>query len=279
MRHGNLATKRTRFAALSLLFMGLASGPVLAAESARDPTAAITAFQLMYRWNDFNGLPGSVEQHSLVVQPIIPWKLGGRPHISRITVPYVLSAPDWDAGTADCSPDVPTPNHIPCKDQTGLGDTAAVSFFLFNTSAGRIGVGPVLVLPTGKASLGSGKWQAGPAAVFIGKSPKLIYGGLAQTFFSFAGDRDRDSVRTFVFNPILSYDLGGNWAIGRSDMGFSYDLKAGTWSNVPLGVRIEKMFTAWGKKGTRVFIDVEKNLRDDQISTGTTVRLFVVPLL
>lgn len=123
--------------------------------------APITAFQLMYRWNDFNGLPDDVNQDSFVPQPIIPWKLGEQSHISRITVPYVLSAPNWDSGTEDCSPDLPPPNYIPCSDQTGFGDTVAVDFALWDTSFGRVGVGPVVVLPTGKDSLGSGKWQIG----------------------------------------------------------------------------------------------------------------------
>jgi hypothetical protein len=159
-----------------------------------------------------------------------------------------------------------------------MGDIAAVSFFLFDTSVGHFGVGPAIVLPTGKDSLGSGKWQVGAAGVFIGKAPRIIRGGLLQSFFSAAGDKDRDDVRSLVFNPIFSYDLGNNWAIGGSDMAFSYDLKNRTWTNVPVGIRLEKML-GWGKKGTRVFVDVEQNLKDNQTSPGTTLRLFVVPLL
>lgn len=263
---------------LALLWGLVAPSCLLAAESARDPTAAITAFQLMYRWNDFNGLPGSVDQQSFVLQPIIPWKLGNRPHIARITAPYVLSAPDWNAGTDNCSPDIPPPNYIPCSDKSGIGDIAAVDFFLFDTSVGRFGVGPVVVLPTGKDALGSGKWQLGPAGVFIGKTPKVVWGGLAQAFFSVAGDSDRDDVKSFVFNPIFSYDLGNNWAIGVSDMAFSYDFKTSQWTNVPIGIRLEKMMD-WGKKGTRVFVDLEHNVKDSEISAGTTIRLVVVPLL
>jgi hypothetical protein len=189
-----------------------------------------------------------------------------------------LKAPDWNSGTDNCAPDLPPPNYIPCEDKSGFGDTAAVDFFLFDTSVGRFGLGPVVVLPTGKDALGSGKWQAGPAAVFIGQAPKTIYGLLAQSFFSFAGDKDRTKVRSLLFNPIYSYGLGNGWAIGASDMGFSYDLNTNKWTNVPLGVRIEKMF-GWGKNGTRVFVDLEYNFMDNGISTGTTIRLFVVPLL
>jgi len=261
-----------------LLVSAIIPGSLLAQANARDPTAAITAFQLMYRWNDFNGLPGNVDQNTFVAQPIIPWKWGNQAHISRITASYVLSAPDWNAPSDNCSPDLPPPNYIPCEDQTGFADTAAVDFTLFDTSFGRIGFGPVLVIPTGKDSLGSGKWQIGPAGVYIGKSPKAIYGLLAQSFFSFAGDKDRTKVRSLLFNPIFSYDLGNQWAIGASDMGFSYDLNTNKWTNVPLGIRIEKMFD-WGKKGTRVFVDLEYNFMDNGISTGSTIRLFVVPLL
>lgn len=66
--------------------------------------------------------------------------------------------------------------------------------------------------------------------------------------------------------------------MGTSDMAFAYDFKSSAWINVPIGIRLEKMFD-WGKKGTRVFIDIEKNLQDDEISTGNTFRLVFVPLL
>ena len=191
-------TVRKVLVSLAVAFGSVVTTGSFAAESARDPTAAITAFQIMYRWNNFNQIPGSVDQHSLV-------------------------------------------------------------------------------LPTGKDPLGSGKWQAGPAAVFIGKTPKIIWGVLAQSFFSFAGDKDRDSVRNLVVNPIFSYDLGNNWAIGGSDMSFSCDLKSSRWTNVPVGIRLEKLFS-WGKNGTRVFVDVEHNVQDSRVSAGTTVRFFVVPL-
>ena len=274
--------KKIRNTLLAIVFTVamMAGVQAQAQESARDPTAPITAFQLMYRWNDYNNVPDDddAKQHTFIAQPVIPWKWGERAHISRITAPFVLSAPNANYGTEDCTPDIPPPNYIPCGDETGIGDIAAVDFTLFETSFGRIGVGPVIVLPTGKDVLGSGKWQIGPAAVLIGKTPKVVYGGLAQTFFSFAGDDDRDSVRTFSFNPIFSYDLGSNWSMGSSDMTFSYDLKSSVWTNVPIGIRLEKMFD-WGKKGTRVFIDIEKNLQDDQVSVGNTFRLVVVPLL
>jgi len=61
-------------------------------------------------------------------------------------------------------------------------------------------------------------------------------------------------------------------------MSFSYDFKSNKWTNVPLGLRVEKMF-GWGKNGTQIFIDLEHNFKDNEISAGTTVRLFVVPLL
>lgn len=270
-----------RFVLPMILVSGLViTSSLLAQENARDPTAPITAFQLMYRWNDYNNVPrdDDAEQHTFIAQPVIPWKLGERAHIARITAPVVISAPSANYASDDCSPDIPPPNHIPCGNESGLGDIAAVDFTLFNTSFGRVGFGPVVVIPTGKDALGSGKWQIGPAAVLIGNTPKVVYGGLAQSFFSFAGDDDRDSVSSLVFNPIFSYDLGNNWSMGSSDMAFSYDLKSSVWTNVPIGIRLEKMFK-WGKKGTRVFVDLEKNLQDDRISSGTTFRLVFVPLL
>ena len=69
-----------------------------------------------------------------------------------------------------------------------------------------------------------------------------------------------------------------DWAIGLSEMAFSYDLKKNDWTNVPIGIRLEKLFH-WGKNGTRIFIELEKNLQDDELSSATTFRLVFVPLL
>ena len=65
------------------------------AAAARDPTASLTAVAIRYDFiESFHNLPGA-DQTQLVVQPIIPWKWGKYQHITRITLPYVTSGPDW----------------------------------------------------------------------------------------------------------------------------------------------------------------------------------------
>ena len=59
--------------------------------------------------------------------------------------------------------------------------------------------------------LGSEKWSAGPAAIALYSSPKLTYGALAQQWWSFAGDSDREDVSLMNLQYFLSYQFNDHW--------------------------------------------------------------------
>jgi hypothetical protein len=192
------------------------------AAQARDPTAAITAFQIRYDWTaSLHNLPNQ-DLGTVVVQPVIPFKIGEQRHIARITASYVTNAPDLAGlgGSIDQNP-IP-PNYIPTSNVRGLGDTSVVDVMLFDRDWGRIGFGGALSVPTASNSaLGTGKWWLGPAVVGIGRGGKWQSGLLGMGLFSFAGQSSRQSVSALTPQPFASYALGGNWSVGLSDVSYT----------------------------------------------------------
>jgi hypothetical protein len=248
------------------------------AAQARDPTASLTAFQIRYDYTaSFHGV-SDADQGAIVLQPVIPFKLGSLKNIARITLPYVTNAPDFGA-LSDIDQNPVPPNYIATKDKGGLGDTAALDLVLFDTSWGRWGIGPVLSIPTATDdALGTGKWSLGPAAVGITRLGDLMVGMLGTGLFSVAGDSDRESVSAITFQPFASYGLGGGWSIGLSELTYTYDFKQNRWAAVPIGGRVEKLVHL-GKLPVRLYFDVEYNLVNDDIAPQWTFRFAFVPLL
>ena len=58
----------------------------------------------------------------------------------------------------------------------------------------RWGVGPVMLFPTAtNDALGADQWAIGPAAGFVARSQKLLWGVFNQNLFSYAGNNDRET--------------------------------------------------------------------------------------
>ena len=252
-------------------------GEDLAAQ-ARDPTASVTAFQIRYDFtSSFHNAPG--DTGALVLQPVIPFKIGEQRHIARITLPYITHGPDLAGLVDDIDQNPVPPNFIPIRDKRGLGDTAVLDLLLFDTSWGRWGIGPVASLPTASDdSLGTGKWSLGPAAVALSRSGNWQYGALVTGLFSVAGDKDRKYVSAVTLQPIASYGLSDGWSVGISELSYTYNFQQRKWAGVPIGGRVEKLIKI-GNLSARVFVDAEYNLRDNDIAPEWTFRFAFVPLL
>ena len=132
----------------------------------------------------------------------VPW-----PQLIRVTLP-VSTRPDPDGGYS-----------------TGLGDINLFDIFLVKTTGMQLGIGPLLTIPTAsRDELGTGKWQAGLAAIAIHATPQRLLGGLLQWQASFAGDDDRDDVNTLTFQPFLIFNLPKGWYL-RSTGIWTFDLE------------------------------------------------------
>jgi hypothetical protein len=122
--------------------------------------------------------------------PVGPGSLVGVPQIFRATVP-VSTRPDAAGGY-----------------DTGLADINLFDIFLLSQSDIQIGVGPLLTMPTATdPSLGTGKWQAGPAAVAVSATPSRLLGPLLQWQHSFAGQSGRPGAQSLTAQPFGIFNL------------------------------------------------------------------------
>ncbi|WP_392889055.1 hypothetical protein ACF6ZU_28090 [Pseudomonas migulae] len=130
---------------------------------------------------------------------------------------------------------------------TGEGDLNVFDIFLLKTDGVQLGIGPMITAPTAdQDELGTGKWQAGLAAIAIDSSPRGLLGALVQYQSSFAGDNDRPHVESATFQPFVIHNLQAGWYL-RSTATWTFDLKNDT-HYIPLGLGAGKVW----KSGTNI---------------------------
>ena len=123
-----------------------------------------------------------------------------------------------------------------------MSDLVLFDLIVFNESWGRWGVGPVMLFPTAtNDALGAEKWAIGPAAGFVARSQKLLWGVFNQNLFSFAGNNDREDVNVSIIQPIINYSLPDQWSIGTSEMNITYDWEKDDWT----ACRWESNWPSW----------------------------------
>lgn len=146
------------------------------------------------------------------------------PQLIRLTAP-ISTRPDPDGGYT-----------------TGLGDVNIFDILLLGGSGSvELGVGPLLTMPTASEDeLGTGKWQAGLAAVAIAKSADGLLGGLVQWQASFAGDDDRADVETLSVQPFVIVNLPEAWYL-RSTATWLFDLENDSYY-IPFGLGAGKVW-------------------------------------
>lgn len=277
-------TKASTFIGLVLPILLVLAGPSRAlaedgslASEARDPTSPLLAFQLRYDLvADFHKLSDDT-QGTFMLQPVFPFKTGPLSHVARLTFPFVTHSPSVRSDSDDIAPGLPSTT-IRARGKSGLSDIALLDVIIFPVEAGRLGIGPVMSLPTATNSdLGSQKWTLGPAAVAMLKAGSIQYGGLFQGFFSFAGNKNRDEVSRIAMQPFLNYPLPNDWGVGASEMSFVYDLRRGRAASIPLGIKVDKLVTL-GTQPIRLAFEAEYNFRDTEIAPAWTLRFVFTPL-
>jgi hypothetical protein len=217
------------------------------AEAATNPIANLMQFQLQnrYAWDSHNS---DGYANTFILQPVIPF---GTPFkkapilITRTTLPYV-STPDLDS---------------PVHRKHGFGDLTFLGIFNGALSKGQsIGAGASLVFPTAGDNdfTGSGKYQAGPAFIYINtQTPRLQWGILGWQHWSYASGgssgSDREDVSELSWQPFIIKHFDKGWYVGTHDEPQKYDFKANgfTWN---LGVQVGKVMKL-GKLPVKLFVE------------------------
>jgi len=225
----------TLFVALSLAPLTLSAQTTDEVNEANSPlTPSITAnVQDLYapRLYDSDG-----SSNSLLLRGVLPHALGGIPQIVRGTLP-ITSAPDVNGNTR------------------GLGDLNLFDLALFKQGTMALGIGPQLTVPTATDPvLGTGKWQAGLAAVVVAPQAWGLMGALVTWQHSFAGPSDRPTQNNLVVQPLLIYNLPQGVYL-RSTANWNFDLARGNYV-IPIGAGAGKVFL---------------------LSDGTTINVFAEP--
>jgi hypothetical protein len=136
--------------------------------------------------------------------------------------------------------------HNPAPDERfGLSDLEIQSYLTPARADKWVwGLGPVFQFPTATlASLGTGKWSAGPAAALVYINGPWVNGILVNHVWSFAGEHDRPAVSFSSFEPQASYNFKSGWSVS-TDLAMTLDWRAepGRKWTVPLGLDFGKAF-------------------------------------
>jgi hypothetical protein len=170
----------------------------------------------------------------------IPFVGAGLQQVFRIRLPIVTSAPQTAI--------------------TGAGDIGLFDLAVLSTPRGRWLGGATIRIPSAQNdSLGSGKYSIGPALGYETRQGAWTLGFFNQNFFSVIGPSSRSAVGQTKIEPTAAYTLPRGWSIGTSTMGFTYDWVRNAWTEVPIGLRIDKVFRN-ALRPIDAYVEFEKNL-------------------
>jgi len=229
-----------------------------------NPLADLMSFQVQSNFN-FNVEPGRQTEYVFDLQANVPIRLPkGWTLITRTIVPLV-NEPGSESGEGHTF---------------GIGDIQPTLFFSPPSSTAFIwGFGPVAQFPSASAtSLGSGKWELGPAVAGILTWGSWVVGAQVYNLWSFAGDSTRPAVNQMLLQPLVSYTLPGDWYLTSSPQ-ITADWKAlsGDRWTVPLGAGIGKLISI-GKRSLSVQAEGYYNV-ERPAGASTWSAIFTVQLL
>jgi hypothetical protein len=217
------------------------------AQAATNPTAALIQFQ-MQNTSNFRTVGAQGYGNDFVVQPVIPFKIGSQQMITRITFPLLVATADLGGSTGRVY---------------GVGDLVSIIFANLPIKGdfwgGTFGVGAGLTFPTASDDLlGEGKYQAGPAFVYINTAtPKIQWGALVYQQWSYGSagsDGDRPGVSKLFWQPILNWHFAPGWYTGLGDILYSIDWNDNAQWKIPLSARVGYV-TKWGHQPVNIFIE------------------------
>jgi len=146
------------------------------------------------------------------------------------------------------------------------------------------GVGATTILPTATEDVvGQQKWQAGPAllAVHMGKDVgDFNVGALAQQWWSFSGDGDRESTNHANIQYFINYHLSKTELVGMTpnitiDWKKSFDEGV----TIPIGMGYSNVIRL-GKLPVRLVAEVDYSvISPDDVGSGWNFRLMFIPIL
>ncbi len=247
-------------------------------------------------WNKGNILDdlgkSDLVQNTLLIQPVMPfqltenWKAIFRPVIPINTFETVGNL---DVSTGNGTGDFTGTDF---DKTTGLGDVVLWSAFSNAYKPPLVwGFGPTIMLPTATdETLGTGKYSAGPMALAVSMTDNWIIGGVAQHWWSFAGEDkrsletsegrievDRSDVNLTDFQYIVRYKYSAVTNIGAApNVQYNWETEE---LSLPIGIGFDTMAKIGQlpvKFGAELHYYVKQ---DDAFGPEWRLRLYFVPVL
>ena len=225
------------------------------AAAATNPIANLVQLQVQNAYSPSNHNSSGYSNVS-TLQAVAPFKLPWESVpllITRSTLPYVTT-PDFDG---------------PLDRKRGFGDAEILLLATpkLKTKGVQVGIGANTVFPTAGDNdfTGNGKWQAGPAALYINMQTPTIQWGLfgyqLWDYASSSGNSDRPGVSKLSLQPVLTKHFKKGWYVASSDTPQTYDWNAGkwTWALGAQAGRVQK----FGKQPVKWFGEILYDPEDD----------------
>ncbi len=179
---------------------------------------------------------GGREANQALLRGLVPTNAFGVPQLVRFTLPVVTN-PTFPNGTT-----------------TALGDLTLFDLAVFPMKGVILGAGPLLVAPTATSrDTGSGRWQAGAAAVAVAPQKWGLLAALATYQHSFGGSEGRARTQLITAQPIVTYNLPDGFYL-RSSGTWSFDLENHT-SVIPVGLGAGKVWTFGHGNSINAFVE------------------------
>ena len=194
---------------------------------------------------DFGIGPTDQTRNTLNIQPVVPIKLGGDWLLVTRTIIPLLRQPGTFANSGDVTPGTFNSGSI-----LGLGDIST-TLFLSPAHAEKIiwGVGPILSVPTAtNHTLGTEKWNAGPAALVMIQPQPWTLGVLVNNLWSYAGSSGRGHVNQMLLQYFVSYTLPNAWFLTSAPViTANWQTNSGDRWTLPLGGGFGRVFKIGGQ--------------------------------
>ena len=166
--------------------------------------------------------------------------------------------------------------------KTGLGDIILWGAFSPQYKPPLVyGFGPTIMLDTATDKwLGTGKYSAGPMGTIAYIGAEWIMAGVAQHWWSFAGDSDRNDISLTDVQPIVRYRITKTTNIGIApNIRYNWEAESGERLSVPFGGGISTVIML-GKLPVGVGIEYYHYVETpDFLGPEQQLRIFFSPVL
>lgn len=215
------------------------------------------------------------------------WNLITRPIIQYQSTPMDESFGHALSGHPENIPvsDLSSSNYPFNGRTTGLGDTGLLTLAGPARDDGFIwGAGVSQIFPTAEEDvLGQGKFQAGPAFLAASLAPDpggWNVGALAQHWWSYAGDDDREDTNQTNIQYFLNYRLSGTELVGMTpNILVNWEADSGEKLNLPVGLGYSNV-TKLGSLPVRWGVELQYSaIKGDDYDADFNLRFLFIPIV